>query len=92
MQENNTMLVKPQPPSVVDDNNSFSHYLSFRFYKENLDHLTDVTKDSINNFLKTISEIEEDFVKILQNQQMRNLELHDFGFTDDVLGYMEENY
>ena len=92
MQENNGMLVNSQSPSAVDDNNSFSQYLSFRFYRENLDHLTDVTKDSINNFLKTISEIEEDFVTILQNQQMTKLELHDFGFTDEVLGYMEENY
>jgi len=92
MQENNAMLANSSSPSVVDDDNSFSQYLSFRFYRENLDHLTDVTKDSINNFLKTISEIEEDFVNILQSQQMRKLELHDFGFTDDVLGYMEENY
>ena len=92
MQENNAMLVNSQSPSAVDDNNSFSQYLSFRFYRENLDHLTDVTKDSINNFLKTISEIEEDFLNVLQNQQMKNLELHDFGFTDNVLGYMEENY
>ena len=44
-----------------EENNSISHYLSFRFYKENLDHLTGMTKDSINNFLKTISEIEEEF-------------------------------
>ena len=92
MQENNAMLVNSQSPSAVDDNNSFSQYLSFRFYRENLDHLTDVTKDSINNFLKTISEIEEDFLNVLQNQQMTKLELHDFGFTDEVLGYMEENY
>jgi hypothetical protein len=92
MQENNAMLANSQSAPAVDDNNSFSQYLSFRFYKENLDHLTDVTKGSINNFIKTISEIEEDFLSILQNQQMRNLELHDFGFTDDVLGYMEENY
>ena len=91
MQENNAMLVN-SPPSAIDDGNSFSQYLSFRFYKENIEHLTDVTKDSINNFLKTISEIEEDFLAMLQQQQIRNLELHDFGFTDDVVGYMEENY
>ena len=74
------------------DENSFSQYLSFRFYKENIDHLTDRTKDSINNFLKTISEIEDEFVIILQNQQMKNLELHDIGLDPTSASYMEENY
>jgi hypothetical protein len=73
-------------------NNSFSQYLSFRFYKENLDHLSDITKDSINNFLKSITEIEEDFLNMLQSQRMKNLELHDFGFEVEVTDYMEENY
>jgi len=73
-------------------NNSFSQYLSFRFYKENLDHFSDMTKDSINNFLKSITEIEEDFLNMLQSQRMKNLELHDFGFEGEVTGYMEENY
>ncbi|HEY2721686.1 MAG TPA: hypothetical protein VGI82_08175, partial [Chitinophagaceae bacterium] len=71
-----------------DSNDNFSHYLSFRFYKENLDHLKDRTKDSINNFLKTISEIEDEFVSILQHQQpelpMYELEV--------PVSYMEENY
>ena len=75
-----------------EENNSFSQYLSFRFYKENLDHLTDFTKDSINNFLKSINEIEEDFLNMLQSQRMKNLELHDFGFEGEGTSYMEENY
>jgi hypothetical protein len=53
--------------------------------------LTDVTKDSINNFLKSISEIEDDFVNALHNQRKKNLELHDFGFEGEGV-YMEENY
>jgi hypothetical protein len=73
-------------------NNSFSQYLSFRFYKENLDHITDITKDSINNFLKSINEIEEDFLNMLQSQRVKNLELHDFGFEREEIIYMEENY
>jgi len=75
-----------------EGNNSFSQYLSFRFYKENLDHLTDITKDSINNFLKSINEIEEDFLNMVHSQRTKNLELHDFGFEGEVTIYMEENY
>jgi hypothetical protein len=91
MPENNTMLASHQSSSITDGDNSFSQYLSFRFYKENIDHMTEATKDSINNFLKTISEIEDEFMTMLQNQRMKHLELHDFGF-DEVSGYMEENY
>ena len=51
-----------QPFQNQDDkqgsNNSFSQYLTFRFYKDNLEHLTDITRDSINNFLKSLNEIE----------------------------------
>ncbi|TMI91379.1 MAG: hypothetical protein E6H06_16645 [Bacteroidetes bacterium] len=92
MHENTTMLAGQQSPTALEDSSSFSQYLSFRFYKENLEHFTEATKDSINNFLKTISEIEEDFLTMLREQQMKNLELHDFGFNDDVAGYMEQNY
>jgi len=92
MHKQTTGLASQQPSSEADINNSFSQYLSFRFYKENLDHLTDITKDSINNFLKTISEIEDEFISILQSQRMKNLELHDFGFDKDTGSYMEENY
>ena len=92
MYDNITKLVDQQPSPDADENNSFSQYLSFRFYKENIDHLTDMTKDSINNFLKTITEIEDDFVNALQNQRMKNLELHDFGFDSEAGVYMEENY
>ncbi len=92
MHEKNTGLASRQPSSETDINNSFSQYLSFRFYKENLDHLTDITKDSINNFLKSISEIEDEFMSVLQNQRMKNLELHDFGFDNEAGNYMEENY
>ena len=73
-------------------NNSMTQYLSFRFYKENLDHLSDMTLDSINNFLKTISEIEEEFLNMLQSsQRMKKAEFHDFGFNGEI-SYMEENY
>lgn len=74
-----------------NETNGFSQYLSFRFYKENLEHLTDITKDSINNFLKSISEIEEDFMSILHNQRNKNsVDLRDLGLEGE--GYMEENY
>jgi hypothetical protein len=92
MHENKTTLASQQPFLESEENNSYSQYLSFRFYKENLDHLTGMTKDSINNFLKTISEIEDDFVNALQNQRIKNLELHDFGFDGETGAYMEENY
>ena len=91
MTKNTTELANLSSTPEVDEN-SFSQYLSFRFYKENIDHLTDRTKDSINNFLKTISEIEDEFISILQSQRMKNLELHDFGFDKDTGSYMEENY
>jgi len=87
----NAILASRQSPSVLDESNSFSHYLSFRFYKDNLDHLSNGTKDSINNFLKSISEIEDDFLLMMQ-QQVNNLELHDFGFDTRVANYLEENY
>jgi hypothetical protein len=92
MHDQTTGLASQQPSYETDANNNFSQYLSFRFYKENLDHLTDITKDSINNFLKTISEIEDDFVNTLNSQRMKNLELHDFGFDSEAGVYMEENY
>jgi hypothetical protein len=88
--ENTTELVSQS--FSVEESNSFSQYLSFRFYKENLDQLKDRTKDSINNFLKTISEIEDEFLIILQDQQMKNLELQELGFDQSNTIYMEENY
>ena len=87
----NAILANRQSSSVLDESNSFSHYLSLRFYKDNFDHLSNATKDSINNFLKSISEIEDDFLLMMQQQQLTNLELHDFGF-DTKAAYMEENY
>ena len=92
MHQDTNGLASQQSSFETDPNNSFSQYLSFRFYKENLDHLTGITKDSINNFLKTISEIEEEFLIVLQNQQMKKLELQDLGFDDTNTNYMEENY
>ena len=80
-----TELVSQHTHSPNEESNSFSQYLSTHF-RENLDHLAGLTKDSINNFLKTISEIEDEFVAIVKGQQGNNLEL-------DHLGpYMEENY
>ena len=92
MYDNITKLANQQPSPDAGENNSFSQYLSFRFYKENIDHLTGMTKDSINNFLKTITEIEDDFVNALHSQRMKNLELHDLGFDSETGIYMEENY
>ena len=86
-----TRLASHQPP-LEEDTTSFSHYLSLHFYKENLDHFKDKTKDSINNFLKSINEIEEDFLNMVHSQRTKNLELHDFGFEGEVTIYMEENY
>ena len=88
----NAILANRQSSSALDESNSFSHYLSFRFYKDNFDHLSNATKDSINNFLKSISEIEDDFLIMMQQQQLTNLELHDFGFDTRAAKYMEENY
>ena len=88
----NAIFDSRQTSSGLDESNSFSHYLSFRFYKDNLDHLSTATKDSINNFLKSISEIEDDFLLMMQQQQITNLELHDFGLNSTAGSYMEENY
>ena len=74
-----------------EENRNFSQYLSFQFYRENLDHLTTITRDSINNFLKTISEIEDEFVSILQSEDATNRELNHPG-VNEKLAYMEENY
>jgi hypothetical protein len=88
--EENTRLANHLSPA--EDTNSFSQYLSFRFYKDNLDHLKDRTKDSINNFLKTVSEIEDEFLTALRSQRMKNWELHELGYENDSSIYMEENY
>jgi len=88
--EENTRLANRLSPA--EDLNSFSQYLSFHFYKENLDHLKDRTKDSINNFLKTVSEIEDEFLTVLKSQRMKNWELRDLGYENDASIYMEENY
>ena len=88
----NAILASRQTSSVFDESNSFSHYLSLRFYKDNADHLSTATKDSINNFLKSISDIEDDFLLMMQQQQITNLELHDFGLDTEAASYMEENY
>jgi len=92
MDTKTTGFINQQDAYKQDANNSFSQYLSFRFYKENLDQLADKTKDSINNFLKSITEIEEEFMNIMRTQQMKNRELHDFGFETEGIIYMEENY
>ena len=88
---NEDILFASHNSSITDMNERFSQYLSFRFYRENLDSIKDKTKDSINNFLKTISEIEDEFVSILQNQKPQSIELSDYGF-DTAAAYMEENY
>ena len=88
----NAILASRHSSSVLDESNSFSHYLSFRFYKDNFNHLGTATKDSINNFLKSISEIEDDFLLMMRQQQITNLELHDFGLGTTAASYMEENY
>jgi hypothetical protein len=88
----NAILASRQSSSALDESNSFSQYLSFRFYKSNLDSLSTATKDSINNFLKSISEIEDDFLLMMQQQQITNLELHDFGLDTASASYLEENY
>jgi len=85
-------LANHQPLSEPEETNIFSQYLSFHFYKENLDHIKDRTKDSINNFLKTVSEIEDEFLNTLKNQRMKNWEMRELGFENDKSMYMEENY
>jgi len=85
-------LASHQPNTQTEDLNNFSHYLSFRFYKENLDHLKDKTKDSINNFLKTVSEIEDEFLSTLKSQRMKTWEIRELGLENDATIYMEENY
>jgi hypothetical protein len=70
--------------------NGFYQYLSFRFYKDNLEHLGDITRHSINNFLKSLGEIEDEFRSAIQSQP--RIDLHDFGFDGEVKGYLEENY
>ena len=87
-----TRLASHQPLSQPEDTNIFSQYLSFHFYKENLDHLKDRTKDSINNFLKTVSEIEDEFLNTLKTQRVKNWEIHDLEFENETGMYMEENY
>ena len=70
----------------------FHSIYHFDSYKENLDHLKDRTKDSINNFLKTVSEIEDDFLNTLKAQRLKNWEMRDLGFENETSIYMEENY
>jgi len=79
-------------PSPPEDTTGLSQYVSFRFYKENLDHFKDRTKDSINNFLKTMSEIEDDFLDTLKAQRMKTWDIRDLGFDNQAGVYMEENY
>lgn len=80
-------LTSQQIPSTTMESNSFSQYLSFHF-RENLDHLAGITKDSINNFLKTVSEIEDEFVAIVKGQQSMNQDFE----IDHLEPYLEENY
>jgi hypothetical protein len=87
-----TRLANDQPLQPIEDTNSFSHYLSFHFYKENLDNLKDKTRDSINNFLKTMSEIEDEFLTTLKIQRMKSWEVRELGFENETGMYMEENY
>lgn len=89
--DENTRLAKHHSQSPAEDTTSFSQYLSFRFYRENIDHFKDRTKDSINNFLKTVSEIEDEFLSTLKTQRMKNWEMRDLGFENES-GYLEENY
>jgi hypothetical protein len=91
MRDQSMELANLQSTFAGEENKNFSQYLSFQFYRENLDHLTTITKDSINNFLKTISEIEDEFVSILQSEDANNRELNNPGVTNR-LAYMEENY
>jgi hypothetical protein len=42
--------------------------------------------------LKTVSEIEDEFLNTLKTQRMKNWEMLDLGFENETGIYMEENY
>lgn len=73
-----------------ENEKSFLQYLSLRYYTHNLEELTDKARDSVNNFLKSLSEIEAEFLTMLTNEQ--KIDLHDFGFGISCSGFTEENY
>jgi hypothetical protein len=90
MSEKTTKLASLQTPAK-EDNNNFPGYLSLHFYRENLDHIAGLTKNSINNFIKTIAEIEDEFLSVIKIPEQKKPELHSFGF-DTNEPYLEENY
>ncbi len=89
--EENTLLVSRRESYIPDVNESFTQYLSDHLYKKDLDHLREITNDSINNFLKTIAEIEDEFLSVAKIPDQKNPELHSFGFSLKEQ-YLEENY
>lgn len=88
---NEQMLPASGVPDAFDNNDNLSPYLSFRFYKEDIDNLKHDPTDSINNFLKTISEIDDEFVSRLQSQQFTDTASNEQGIGT-TMAYMEENY
>jgi hypothetical protein len=88
---NEQSVIAGHPRNSRSEGNELSQFLSFEFYKENLGHLTDKTRDSINNFLKTISEIEDEFVNVENHQQPASLGFLEME-TETNIFYMEENY
>lgn len=90
MGEKTTKLTGMQT-TAKEDNNNFPEYLSLHFYRENLDHISGFTKNSINNFIKTIAEIEDEFLSMIKIPEQKKHELHSFGF-DTPEPYLEENY
>jgi len=91
MSKNAPMLARPQTLPSPDDPSRLSQHLSFDFYKRNMEGMTRAPKESLNNFLKTISEIEDEFVSISQDQENSELALahHTPG---SKIAYIEENY
>jgi hypothetical protein len=59
--------------SPAEDTIVFPSIYHFAFIKKILDHFKDRTKDSINNFLKTVSEIEDEFLNTLKSSAHEKL-------------------
>jgi len=88
---NETSLPRHNQIALTTEDSDISHYLSLGFYRENLDQFANITRDSINNFLKSISEIEDEFASTLK-AHAKNLEAGDAEPANEQALYMEENY
>ncbi|HEY0433800.1 MAG TPA: hypothetical protein VGC95_08010 [Chitinophagaceae bacterium] len=87
-------LLAGHPELPPNENDVLARSYSFRFYTDDVNHIARGTKDSIDNFLKTISEMENEFATIFHGEEGQHDSVSNFSSLtfSSANAFLEENY